>query len=89
MRIVPPIIIILGGIIVPPVVAYAFAGWFGVAALYAACLAWLAYLAWGAPIMEELFPPEDRLPARGGKQKPVSGVRCGESDSNHESGPKS
>lgn len=79
-RLIPAIIIIGGGIIIPPMAAYAFAGWPGVAALYAAGLAWLAYLAWGAPILDELFPPEDRLPARCPEARPVEGVGRSQSE---------
>jgi|GEM_PF-2684859 len=59
MRALPPIIIILSGIITPPVIAFVVAGWAGVVGLYLAACAWIAWLAWGAPIMDELFPSED------------------------------
>lgn len=75
MRALPPIIIILSGIITPPVIAFAVAGWAGVVGLYLAACAWIAWLAWGAPIMDELFPPEDVGTApRGPENRTVEGV---------------
>src|SRR3546814_12682578 len=79
MRALPPIIIILSGIITPPVIAFAVAGWAGVVGLYLAACAWIAWLAWGAPITDELFPPEDVGTATSGPEAgPVEGVGRGQ-----------
>jgi len=83
MRALPPIIIILSGIIAPPVIAFAVAGWAGVVGLYLAACVWIAWLAWGAPIMDELFPSEDVGAApRGPEDRTVEGEGCGQPEIN-------
>lgn len=69
VRILPSIIIILG-IVVPPVIAHAIAGWSGIVGLYLAAFAWIAWLAWGAPL-DEMFP--DSPPPGRSEDRTVSG----------------